>query len=129
MAHDASVHQLAVQQALPPPRRTKRREGRFTFPMPILALGFDASGRVFNEMGTTRNVSRHGCCFHLDKMPDPNSAIAVHAMPRAGSLNGHPHVLCEIVWLLQMISGWDIGIRVLGDEGIWSLAFPVRRGA
>jgi len=108
------------------PKRTERREQRLTFPIPALVLGFNAGGRVFQEMTVTRNVSQHGCCFHLDQMPDRDSWLAVRVPPRESSLNGNSsHVLYEIAWIQEASSGWDVGAWGPGGIGIWRLAFSV----
>jgi PilZ domain len=128
MARNAFLRrsQSAFQQSLPAvPKRAKRREERFTFSIPIVVLGFNAGGRIFHEIGPTRNVSEHGCCFHLYQMPDRNSSMALSVLPREGLLNGHSHVLCEIAWLSEVSSGWDVGVHVLGDVGVWRLTFPI----
>jgi len=107
------------------PKRSERREQRFIFPIPIVVMGFHAGGRLFQEMAVTSNVSPHGCCFHLDQMPDRDSWLAVRVASREGSLNRNsPHVLYEIAWVREVSSGWDVGACVPGDTGIWKLAFP-----
>ena len=109
------------------PKRSERREQRATFPIPMVVSGFNAAGRVFQEMAVTRNVSQHGCCFHLDQMPDRDSWLAVRVPPRERSLNGNsPHVLYEIAWVREASSSWDVGAWVPGNVGVWKLAFPVQ---
>jgi len=118
-----------LQQVPTVPKRSERRERRLAFPIPILVLGFNAGGRIFQEMTMTSNVSQHGCCFHLDQMPDRDSSLAVGVLPREGPVKGNlPHVAYEIAWMREAVSGWELGAKVVGDVGIWELAFlsPLR---
>jgi hypothetical protein len=125
MPRNASVRRSDNDfEILPVPKRTKRKEGRFTFSIPIFALGLDARGRLFQQISTTLNVSEHGCRFYLEKMPDRNSAMVLRVLPREGFLHEHPRILCEVAWLLEVSCGWEVGVHVLGDVGIWRLAFP-----
>jgi hypothetical protein len=111
-------------QALPAkPKRTKRREQRYGFPIPIIVFGFGSHGSLFVERAIVRNVSRRGCCIHLNQRPqDPT--LAVQAMPREGMTTVNlPHVLYEIVWLREVNNGWDVGAFALSDTSVVDLAF------
>lgn len=44
----------------------QRRSERLTEPIPILVLGTDAQGQVFQEEATTMVVNAHGGLFHLN---------------------------------------------------------------
>jgi hypothetical protein len=116
---------LAPGRMMGIPHRSERRERRSPLSVLLKICGFSATGRIFSELSSTRNISRSGCCVRLRTQPLERAALAVQVIPREGSLpeGGRP-LLYQIAWIEQEgQSSWDVGLIALGDTDLLQVAF------
>jgi hypothetical protein len=106
-----------------------RREERPAIALSLLVFGFNATGRLFHERASTRNISRNGCCIHLCTQPQGDSPLALRVVLNAGTALEHapPPLTYQFVWTLPSGDGWDVGAAALDDADLMRLAFPQRR--
>jgi len=106
----------------------ERREKRYTVSIPVTVFGFNANGRVFQELASCRNVSRSGVRIHMHTQPERSTPIALRVVPREGPIQDEiPHLSYQIAWMLPANEGWDIGAISLDDGDLLLLAFPPHR--
>jgi hypothetical protein len=106
------------------PQRSERRERRSPLSVLLRICGFSASGRIFSELASTRNISPSGCCIRLRTQPLSHAALAVQVIPREGPLpEGGTQMLYEVAWLQQQGQSWDVGLFALGHTDLLRVAF------
>jgi len=106
------------------PHRSERRERRSPLSVLLKICGFSASGRIFSELASTRNISRSGCCLRLRTQPLGNTALALQVIPREGPLpQGGPQLLYQVAWLRQHGQAWEVGLLALGNTDLLLVAF------
>ncbi len=111
------------------PRRATRREPRSVAELPLTVCGFRADGRLFCEVGTTRNVSPSGCRLHLRTLPQADTTLALRVIPEnTSAVQSARQFLFQVVWLEPEEGGWAIGAQALGDADLHRAAFPSRMG-
>jgi hypothetical protein len=104
-----------------------RREERSALALSLLVFGFNPSGRVFQERTSTRNVSPHGCCFHLRTRPQTDTPLALRVIRYEGATRESSSPLTyQFIWALRVGEGWDVGAVALDDVDLMRLAFPRR---
>jgi hypothetical protein len=105
-----------------------RSEERSTIALAVTIFGFNSSGRLFQELASTRNVSRHGCCIHMRTKPQSDTPLALRIVPRGGPIpEGTPPLTYRFVWSLPVSYGWEVGAVALEDSDLMRLAFPQRK--
>ena len=106
------------------PHRSECRERRSPLSVLLKICGFSASGRIFSELASTRNISRSGCCLRLRTQPLGNTALALQVIPREGPLpQGGPQLLYQVAWLRQHGQAWEVGLLALGNTDLLLVAF------
>jgi hypothetical protein len=105
------------------PRRSERRERRSPIPIVVKVCGFSASGRIFSEVATTKNVSRSGCCIRLRAEPQSDGVLALQVVPREEPVPQGPQMLYQVAWIIRRQQGCDVGLSVLGDADLLQVAF------
>ena len=130
MTRSRSQHKPAQQSGVPPaaPHRSERCERRSVVSVPVTILGLNAAGRLFHELTTTRNVSRHGCCIHLHTQPQSDTPFALQVVPREGAIpEDTSHLSYQLVWKRQVSEGWELGALAEDDADLLQLAFPAHK--
>jgi len=106
------------------PQRSERRERRSPLSVLLKVCGFSASGRIFSEVSSTRNISRSGCCLRLRTQPLERTALAIQVIPSEGPLpDGGRQLLYQVAWLEQQDQSWDVGLFALDDTDLLQVAF------
>lgn len=121
---------LAISEVSRPGFRflSGRSEDRFAMPIPVMVFGFNAAGRIFQEMASTRNVSRHGCCIRLRTQPQRDTPLALRMVPREGPPPpGTPPLTYRYVWSQRLQGGWEVGAAAYEEADLIRLAFPASR--
>ena len=109
------------------PQRSERRERRSPLTVMLRICGFSASGRIFSEVASTRNISRSGCCVRLRTQPLQNSPLAIQVVPREGpSPEPATQMLYEVAWLQQQGQSWEVGLSALSKTDLLRVAFDSR---
>jgi hypothetical protein len=115
---------LAPGQMMGQPRRSERRERRSPLSVLLKICGFSATGRIFSELASTRNISRSGCCIRLRTQPLEHVALAVQVIPREGPLpDGGRQLLYQVAWLHHHGQSWEVGLFALSDTDLLQVAF------
>jgi hypothetical protein len=90
--------------------------------------GFSASGRIFSELASTRNISPSGCRIRLRTQPLGHAALAVQVVPRETPLpQPGVQMLYQVAWLQPQGECWDVGLLALGDTDLLRVAFASHR--
>lgn len=105
-------------------RREQRREQRSDVQLLVTVYGFAATGKLFVEHSSTRNVSHSGCCLRLQTRPQADSALALRLLRWGISSKSASQLLFQVVWLRQDGDGWLVGASSLGPADLYCLAFP-----
>jgi PilZ domain-containing protein len=105
-------------------QQTERREQRSDVQLPLTVYGFAATGKLFVEICSTRNVSHSGCCIRLQARPQADSALALRPLRWGMSSKGATQFLFQIAWVRQDGDGWFVGLSSLGAADLYCLAFP-----
>jgi hypothetical protein len=108
------------------PRKTERRERRSPISILVQVCGFDSKGRIFSELSSTRNISRSGCCIHLQSEPLRDSALALQVVPRDSPVPpGGRQLLYQVAWLRPLDQGWEVGVFALSGADLLQVAFAL----
>jgi hypothetical protein len=110
--------------AAPQPQRIDRREQRSDVHLAVTVYAFAATGKLFVEHCSTRNVSHSGCCLHLQTRPQADSALALRLLRWGISAKGASQLLFQVVWVREDEDGWLVGASSLGPADLYCLAFP-----
>jgi PilZ domain len=106
------------------PRRSERRERRSPLAVLLRVCGFSASGRLFSEIASTRNISPAGCCVRLRTRPLAQTTVAVQVIPRDGPVpEGGSQMLYQVAWVAPQGQSWDVGLLALSDRDLLRVAF------
>ena len=105
-------------------RSETRSEKRSEVRLAVTVYGFATTGKLFVEHCATRNVSRSGCCIHLQTRPQADAALALRLLRWGLSAKAASQLLYQIVWIRKDGDGWLIGASSLGPADLYSLAFP-----
>ena len=106
------------------PQRSERRERRSPLSILLRICGFSASGRIFSELASTRDISPSGCCVRLRTQPLEHAVLALQVIPSEGPLpGGGTQMLYQVAWLQQHGQAWDVGLLALGPTDLLRVAF------
>lgn len=108
----------------PQRQQTDRREQRSDVQLAVTIYGFAATGKLFVEHCSTRNVSHSGCCLRLQTRPQADTALALRLLRWGLSSRSAPQLLFQVAWLRPEGDGWLVGASSLGAADLYSLAFP-----
>lgn len=108
----------------PQRQQTDRREQRLDVQLAVTIYGFAATGKIFVEHCSTRNVSHSGCCLRLQTRPQADSALALRPLRFGISSRSVSQLLFQVAWLRPDGDGWLVGASALGAADLYCLAFP-----
>jgi hypothetical protein len=104
----------------------RRRAMRVKLQFPIEVSGWEQKGISYKDITKTNDVSKCGCSFTLARELLKGDFISVRTGLGQNGMDGKDSMICEVVRVAHIRSGYTIGVRNREDDCIWPMVFPGR---